>query len=461
MADTMTAAERAAADIMAKLEATTAGLSEAQRAEVEATAKRQIDEYGTELLAKLESRTYKPEPAPGNELDGTRYGRMGMSALDVQMAHGILAHGREIGWSKRGPSEEMTNIVRAITNRVVADERLNMRSMDTGDTTALIGAQYISEMWTEAMQGAVVAPLIRSFAMTDALAHIPVFGAPPTPVIYGQSTQDDSSDYETQDTAFARVSPGAPPKFGIHQKWSGELEEESIVPFITAIRKQQTDSMAYFTDDIIVNGDTTLAATGNINSDDAQLASNNRYVGFDGIRHAALVDNTNNVTNASTLTYAQLIGLRGLCLDRTRLHNWGYPANPADFVYLVNPEGMETIANLDELITVDKFGTGATVLNGQVARIGMNPLFATMAVPTTEADGKVSATPGNNTFDQVVAFNRNAYSIGYLRQMTVETYREAKRDQSGIVLFWRMTLARYSPTGAASGIEHTAVIRNF
>lgn len=460
MADTMTAAERAAADIMAKIEASTAGLSEAQRAEVEATARAQLATFETDLLAKLDAKRYVAEPAPGDELAGTRYARMGLDAADVQVMHGILAHGREIGWSKRGPSEELSNIVAAITKRVVEDERLNMRAMDTADTTALIGAQYVTSMWESAMQGAVVAPLIRSFAMTDKTAYIPVFGAPPTPVIYSESTQDDSADYEVQDTAFARVSVTAT-KFGIHQKWSGELEEESIVGFVQAIRAQQTASMGYFTDDIIVNGDTTLAATGNINSDDAQLAANNRYVGFDGIRHAALVDNTANVTNASTLTYAQLIGLRGLCLDRTRLHNWGYPANPADFVYLVNPEGMETIANLDELITLDKMGPAATVLNGQVARIGMNPLFATMAVPMTEADGKVSATAGNNTLDQVVAFNRNAYSIGYLRQVTVETYREAKRDQSGIVLFWRMGLARYSPTGAASGIEHTAVIRNF
>ena len=84
-----------------------------------------------------------------------------------------------------------------------------------------------------------------------------------------------------------------------------------------------------------------------------------------------------------------------------------------------------------------------------------------MAVPMTEADGKVSATPANNTKDQIVAFNRNALSIGYLRQLTVETYRRPYRDQNGIILFWRMGLARYTPTGAASGIEWTAVLRSW
>jgi len=459
MTTELTAAERAAKDILDRVEAASAGLSEGQRAEVEATVRANLDAFETRILAQS-GNGYKAEPAAGDEVKGTRWERMGLDAIDLQLAHGILSSARDAGLSKRGPSEELGNIVTAIQKRAIADEGLNTRAMDTADTTALIGAQYVTTMWESAMQAAVVAPLIRAFPMTDKTAYIPVFGAPPTPVIYSESTQDDSADYEVQDTPFARVTVTAT-KFGIHQKWSGELEEESIVAFVPAIRAQQTGSMGYFTDDIIMNADTTLAATGNINSDDAQLAANNRYVGFDGIRHGALVDNTALVINAgAALTYSHLLQARGLCLDRTRLHNWGYPATPADFVYVTNPEAVETILNLDELITLDKFGPGATVLNSQVARVGANPLLTTMAVPRTEADGKVSATAGNNTLEQIVAFNRNAYSIGYLRQVTVETYRVAQRDQNGIIMFWRMGLARYTPTGAAAGISHVAVIRN-
>ena len=445
-------------DIMEKMEALASGpLSDNQRAQVTQLIEDTVDDR---VAAKLEAAKIKPEPEPGNELAGTRYARMGLNALDLQVAHGILQHGREIGWSKRGPSEELRNIVEAIQTRVIADERIDMRAMDTADTTALIGAQYVATMWESAMQAAVVAPLIRSFPMSDKTAYIPVFGAPPTPVIYSESTQDDSADYEVQDTAFARVTVTAT-KFGIHQKWSGELEEESIIPFASAIRAQQTGSMGYFTDDIVMNGDTTIAATGNINSDDAQLASNNRYVGFDGLRHGAIVDNTALVINAgAALTYSHLLQARGLCLDYTRLHNWGYPANAADFIYVTGPGAVETVMNLDEIVTIDKFGPQASVLNSQIGRVGANPFLTTMAVPRTEADGKVSTTAGNNTLEQIVAFNRNAYSIGYLRQVTVETYRRPERDQNGIILFWRMGLARYSPTGAASGITHVAVIRN-
>lgn len=443
-------------DILDKVTSLTGTLSDNQRAQVKQLIEDTVDER---VAAKLADPKYKPAPEPGGELAGTRYARLGLSAIDVQLAHGILTDAKRTGLSTRGPSEELSNLATAIQERAVSDDG-GARAMDTAETTAVIGTQYVSEIWKAASQDAIVAPLLRSFPMLAKQAYVPVFGAPPVPVAYDESTTDDSADYDTQDTPFARVLTTAH-KFGIHQKWSGEIEEESIVPFVMALRERQQLSIAFYGDDMVVNGDTTLAATGNINSDDAQLAANDRRVKFDGIRKGALVDNTANKTDASgALTYAKITGLRTLCVDRTRLVAWGHPANPKDFVYLVNPEGFDSVGTLTELLTVDKYGPQATVINGEVATIGRNPLLATMAVPTTEADGKVSATPANNTKHQILGFNRNALSIGFLRQVTVETYRRAYRDQNGIILFWRMGLARYTPTGAASGIEWAAALYN-
>lgn len=461
-------ADEVVRDIFAKIDAATSDLSEKQRAESEAIARAQVENMLPEIEERLSrSRKWTPEGSgeAGNGPDaftrGTKWERLGLDDVDLQIAHGIVSDAVRTGMSKRGPSEELTNIVTAMQNRAEADEGASARAMDTSDTTAVIGAQYVTNIWEASMAQSVVMPLINSFPMSAKIGYIPVLGAPPVPIAYPESVTDDSADYDTQDTTFARVTATAK-KFGSHQKWSGEIEEESIVPWVATIRARMQASIAYYGDDIIVNGDDTIAATGNVNSDDAQLASTDRRVQFDGIRHAALVDNTANVTNAGgTLTYAHLIGLRQLCIDRTRLVNWGRPANAADFVYLVNPEGEAALENLDELVTLDKYGSDATVLTGEIRRIGRNPIISAMAVPLTEADGKVSTTPGNNTLSQIVAFNRTAYSIGYLRQITTETYRVPQRDQSGIVMFWRMALARYTPTGAASGIEHTAVIRNF
>lgn len=445
--------DAAAAEIIAQVRALGGEITEDVSANLDAL----VD---AKVAASLSARNYQPAGGPmASALEGTKYGRHGMTEADVQMMHGVLRSGKDLGWSKRGPSEELTNLVEAIQSRVCADEGIDRRAMDTADTTALIGNTYVSQVWEAAMPDAKVAPLIRAFPMTDATGYIPVFGAPPVPLLYPQNTQDDSADYATQDTTFQRVSVTAS-KFGLHQKWSGELEEQSIIPFMAAIRQRQTQAIAFYGDDIIVNADTTMTATGNINSDDAAPSVTDRRTGFDGIRHAALVDNTANATDASgTLTYAMLTGLRAKCVDRARMTDWSHPVRVEDFVYIVNSEGEPVIGNLDEVVTVDKYGPSATVLQGEVARIGRNPLIATFAMPLTESDGKANVATG--TKNQVAAFNVNAYSIGYLRNMTVETYRRAERDQSGIVLFWSMGLARYTPTGAASGIEHTGVVYNW
>jgi hypothetical protein len=111
-------------------------------------------------------------------------------------------------------------------------------------------------------------------------------------------------------------------------------------------------------------------------------------------------------------------------------------------------------------LTVDKFGPQATVLTGQLANIGRNPLISSMAMSLTEADGKVSTTAANNTKGQVVAFNRRGLKAGWRRRVKVEVERLPGRDQSRIVYSLRMGLGRYSTTGAASGIEMADVLYN-
>ena len=439
-----------AKEITDKLESLGRGLTDAQRAQVEDIVRA--------------NRAMRPAAdtgaGDGDILSGTKYGRLGMSAGQVELLHGLTARAARVGIGN-GPSETLANVTAAIRER---DAELHGRAMDTAESgygNQLIGASYASSLWEAAKPESRVAALIDSIPMNAPTAYLPVAGAPPEPILMAESTANNSSNYTTVKTGSNRVTVTVA-KLGIHQMWSGEMEEDAIIPFVPFLEREAAFSLAHYTDSLVLNGDTTNSGTGNINLDDADPADTKFYLAFDGIRHAAIVDATGQTTNvAGPITWAALTKTaKASLIDTTYFTDWGSPASPGDLIYVCEPETALAIGQLDEVIKARETAPGSAMLVGEIGRIVGHPVISSMAVSKTEADGKVSTTAANNTFGQVVIFNRRAYVIGYRRQVQVELERLPATDQTRIVYTWRMGLGRYTPTGAASGIKHTAVLRN-
>lgn len=430
-------------------------------------------------------RKVKFGQATDTQLVGTKYARAGLDVADVEFMYDLLRAAGESGLSRKGPSEDLTRTFEAISQgrylstamaRAEDERRLTdmhragklgvtayeraLRAMDTAESgfgSQLVGAQYVGELWTAARRESRIFNLINSFEMSDPTAYLPVEVDFPEPIFVAENAANNSSEYGTQKTGSQRVQVDAK-KLLFHQMWSGEMEEDSIIPYIPFLRRQLSLAVAHYSDSIVLNGDTTNAGTGNINLDDADPADTKFYLAFDGIRHAALVDNTaNGVDVAGAITLSQLNSLRGLMVDTTRFVDWGHPAMAEDLVYVSDVATADKIAMLDEFLTVDKYGAAATILTGETGRILGHPHIPSMAVSRTEADGKVSTTGGNNTKGQVVCFNRRGFVTGWRRRLQIETERLPARDQTRIVLSMRLGFGRFTPTGAASGIEAAAV----
>lgn len=434
------------------------------------------------------------------ELVGTKYARLGLTVADVEWLHDIqfgLQGQKRVDGSGvyAGPSDELRKTFEAVSKSqripsLVAradDERrveemiragtLDRRgaekafsaidnvyaAMDTAESgfgSELTGNQYINELWGGARRMSRVFGLIEQFDMTDPTAYLPVEADIPEMLFVAESAGSGASNYATTKTGSNRVQVDAK-KFVIHQMWSGEMEEDSLIPFVPFLRRQQAVSLAHYSDSLVLNGDTTNAATGNINLDDADPADTKHYLAFDGVRHAGLVDNTDNAANINgAITLNAFKAQRGRMLDAAHLHDWGHPVDPGDLVHVADPETADAIAFIDEVLTVDKYGPQATVLTGEQARVLGHPLIASIAMSKTEADGKVSDTGSNNTQGQVATFNRRGAVAGVRRRLRVETERLPATDQTRIVLSTRMGLGRFTPTGAASGIEWADVLRN-
>lgn len=440
------------------------------------------------------------------QLVGTKYARWGLSVGDVEFLFDLMSAQRGVarrnGGTHPGPSEELTRTfdsisaarylgadkIQAMDKRALDDMfprvplsefhgpdrelarqgkyeltgayQRAIRAMDTAESgfgSQLVGAQYVGDLWDAPRKLGRIFPLIDSWEMTDPTAYLPVEVDIPEMLFVSENTANNSSDYTTVKTGSQRVQVDAK-KFIIHQMWSGEMEEDSIIPFVPFLRRQAAYSVAHYADSLVLNGDTTNAGTGNINLDDADPADTKHYLAFDGIRHAALVDNTSNgVDVAGAITLAQLNNLRSLMIDSTRLVDWGHPTSSDDLVYVSDPFTADKVAMFDEYLTVDKYGPQATVFNGEAGRILGHRHISSIAMSKTEADGKVSTTGGNNTKGQVAAFNRRGFKVGWRRRVMVETERLPGRDQTRIVYSLRMGFGRFTPTGAASGIEAAAV----
>jgi len=440
-----------------------------------------------ELKRKLTFAAGESDP----KLGGTKYGRAGMSVADIEYLHDLqsgLKGQRKVDGAGvyAGPSEDLDKVFRGVSEAKRIDSsvaqaqdladidrlfrndpsghartiRAAMDTAESGFGQQLVGAQYVAELWDAPRRLGRVAPLIESFEMTAPTAYLPVEAALPEMLFVAESTANNSSNYDTVKTGSNRVQVDAK-KFVIHQMWSGEMEEDSIIAFVPFLRRQAGSSIAHYLDSLVVNGDTTNAGTGNINLDDADPADTKHYLAYDGIRHASIVDATGqHVNQAGPETLKALLAMRTLMIDSTYLMDWGHPVSPDDLVYLCDPFTGDDIANIDEVLTADKYGAAATIFNGELAKVGRHPLISTIALAKAEADGKVSNTGSNNTKGQVVAFNRRGCVLGWRRMVQLETERLPATDQTRIVYSLRNGFGRFTPTGAASGIKWTAAHRN-
>ena len=476
--------EKLLTDVMARLEGLPVALTDEQvKGIVEGAVKAYMESTDGEAFAR------KMRFGGGEaKLIGSKFARHNLTIPDIEFAYDLMKAAHAGGRSS-GPSVDLTNAfnalsssyymseeeIKGIDKRAIEDmfprvpkryhEHLNaqLRAMDSAESgygSQLIGAQYVGSLWDSARKEARIAGLLDVIEMTDPVAYVPVAADLPELYFVSESTASNSSNYTTTKTGSNRVTLTAK-KFAIHQMWSGEMEEDAILPFIPFLQQQLAVALAHYTDSLVLNGDTTNAATGNINLDDADPADTKHYLAFDGIRHAGIVDNTANKYDAAgAITLAMLKASKGRMLDTTYLNAWGHPTDASDLIYVADMETADALALLDSVLTVDKYGQQATVLSGELAKVLGHPLIASMAMSKTEADGKLSTTGGNNVKGQVVAFNRRAFKLGTRRRIKLETERLIGSDQTRLVASMRLALGRYSPTGAASGIEAADVIYN-
>ena len=237
--------------------------------------------------------------------------------------------------------------------------------------------------------------------------------------------------------------------------WGYNLDEDSVIAMMPSVRSELQRSGAMYGDGFVINADSTSAATGNINLDDAAPPTDSYYLssGQDGIRHYYIVDRTGQSTDInSTLDDAEW---------RAGVARMGkYAANPEAVVAFTNVKTyLISLMSLDDVRTVDKYGAGATILSGELAKMDGIPIIVPELMLLAEDDGKQSTTGGNNDEGQIALVNRNMWKVGYRRNLMIEVDRDIRKRVFYMVASYRIAVAaRDDGYSTTRGLDHTAGI---
>jgi len=193
---------------------------------------------------------------------------------------------------------------------------------------------------------------------------------------------------------------------GARTLWSRSLDADSAIAIAGYQQRKLVQAFVDAEEKAILDGDTD----GTHQDTDTQAAgATHASSSWDGLRKKAL---------AQTLVTATTTSVANLLLLRKGMGKWG--VNPAELAYIVGVSAVHSLLGDANLLTVDKFGPNATILNGQIGSVGGVPVIVSEHVRedlnATGVDDGITATKTYN-----LCVNRNEWAIGQRMAIDVET----------------------------------------
>lgn len=204
---------------------------------------------------------------------------------------------------------------------------------------------------------------------------------------------------------------------------SKDLVENTRFNLVNFINTATKEAFAEAQDELLLNGDKTITATWNVNSDDAAPAWDELFLIADGLRKQAIVDG--NVIDAGVLELADFRALR------SKLGKKGLKVNKLK--YLAGYETYFEILGLSPVETVEKFGAAATVVNGVLSKIDWIDLVP-VAIEKTDVDGKINTVDtASNTKGTILCVHNDGVLRGIFDNIAFYNSFIAKTQQYEIV----------------------------
>ena len=327
------------------------------------------------------------------------------------------------------------------------------------------GVAYSGALWEKIRQATFVlnnVPQIEFPAGAESLV-IPLEGTDPTWYKVAQAASLTSNpggiptNTVTASTLGTANQTMTLSKLGARVLWTGEMEEDAVLPYVAQLRRQLAVSAAEYLEHAVIDGDTETANATNINAIDTTPGGTEAYLVWNGFRKVPLITLAANSRDGGVLDVAdyletlKLMGVGGLAaLDQNRVG------------FIIDRHTHWKSLELTEVKTRDVFG-GATLENGRLSAIWGYPVYISGQIAKggsgkSNAAGKVDAdTAGNNTKGQILAVRWDRWMMGWRRRMTIETTRIPAADSTEIVALMRAGLI-YSAADDAAAISYNLTV---
>ncbi len=345
------------------------------------------------------------------------------------------------------------NLLKAYRRHQGVDYRLASirKALDTTDASALVPTGLATALLADVENKSPVMANIRIIDMPTNPWESPYQSASMT--IYGvdESTDDDASAVKGSNVSTAKITFNAK-KLGARALWSRELDEDSAVAILPMLR---TDFIRITRDGwerAFIFGDETTDAT-NINQEGTAptttAGQKDHWLQADGMVHHCLITNSAQSTAV------------GAAFDKTKYNAvrklmGKYGDAAGDLLAFVTRDLFYDIMATDEVVTLEKYGPGATILTGELARYMGSPLMVSDGLPLTDTTGKIDDTAADNVKKSLLLVNRAVGVIGGRRgELRIEVDTVNKTDQYEGIVFSRYDIQFPFVKGLAYGYNIT------
>lgn len=178
--------------------------------------------------------------------------------------------------------------------------------------------------------------------------------------------------------------------------WSEELNENSIVAILPAVKNTIVKSAARAVEDVIINGDTTAT-----HQDSDVTNSKDHRKSWKGLRKHAIANSYNiDLSTFDKDTTRSLL---------TKMAKYGI--TPSEVAWIGGVVTYNKMRGLAELLTVDKYGPNATILTGEAGKLYGSPVITSEKMrEDLNASGVYDGV--TKTYTGLLTVNRGAFIIG-------------------------------------------------